>query len=285
MRDILNAWQQAFHRHHPKITFEPTLYGSGTGMAGIITGTSDLALMGRPVTPNEVIGFEWVFRYKPLQIQVLTGSLAQPDHSPALAVFVSTQNPLRGLSMQQLATLLGCPGQKSTPTTWAAAGVEGPWSARPVHAFLPDEESGTGAFLQQTLLGAGPEAPDRWNWNVVHEFRDTPEATASEQILQALRQDPNALAVATLAHPVSGTRVLPINGIAPTRDTLIAASYPLTRGVYIDINRKPGTPIAPRLAEFLRFILSPEGQRIAATEGGFLPLNPVRAAEQANLLQ
>jgi hypothetical protein len=59
MRDILTASQQAFHRYHPDTTFDDSLYGSGTGIAGIITSTSDLALMG-PVIPNEVIGFEWV---------------------------------------------------------------------------------------------------------------------------------------------------------------------------------------------------------------------------------
>lgn len=227
MAGVLTAWQQAFRRYHPDITFTQSLYGSGAGMAGIITGTSDLSLMGRPVTANEVIGFEWVFRYKPLQIQVLTGDLQQDEHSPALAVFVSSQNPLRSISKQQLIEILGCPGMPSGATTWASAGVTGPWASRPIHAYIPDEETGTGAFLQQTLLGLG----DRWNWSLVREFHDTPNQPWGAQTIAALRQDPNGLAISTLIHAASGAKLLQIDGLSPSRETLVSARYPLTRGV------------------------------------------------------
>src|SRR5260370_39790466 len=101
MRSTMTAWERAFRIYHPEITFQDTLLGTATSMAGIITSTSDLSLMGRPATVNEVIGFEWVFRVKPLGIQVMNGGLLAEGKTPALAVFVSRRNPVPQLNRAQ----------------------------------------------------------------------------------------------------------------------------------------------------------------------------------------
>jgi phosphate transport system substrate-binding protein len=103
--------------------------------------------------------------------------------------------------------------------------------------------------------------------------------------MEAFRRDPNGLAITSAVPSDLTLRVVSVNGIAPAPRAIIAGTYPLSRGVYIDINRKPGTPVAPRTAEFLRFILSPEGQAIAAREATFLPLNPSLAAQQRSKLE
>jgi phosphate transport system substrate-binding protein len=290
MSGVMKALQEGFRRHHPEITFQNTLYGSGTGMAGIITGVSELSLMGRPVTANEVIGFEWVYRYKPLQIQVMTGSLTKDDKTPALAVLVSARNPATQISMAQLAAILGCTGEMNRAPTWSMAGIGGAMADRPIHAYLYDSSTGTGAFLQQAVLGAD----DRWNWNIVREFKDVsrPDGTvyaAGQQIVDALRKDPKGIAVSTLGYAGPGVKALAVTAggfpVSPTRESLIADMYPLARGVYIDVNRKPGTALNAQVKEFLSFVLSEEGQQIVLQQGDYLPLSVKSAEEQLKKLE
>jgi len=295
MRDTMTLWENAFRKYHPEITFEDNLFGTATGMAGIITSTSDLSLMGRPVTVNEVIGFEWVFRVKPLGIQVMNGGLKGEGKSAALAVFVSRANPVQQISMAQLVTILGCPTNPQEPVTWQLAGAEGVWRSKPVHVFLYDDQTGTGQFLIQTVQGTATQRQgDCWNWEIVKEFKDRTRAggsvySASQQIVDSLKRDPGGLAISTLEYSVPTIKALPLVGtgaaVSLTRDNVVSASYPLTRGAYIYINRAKDKPVTPKVAEFLRFILSTEGQMLVQAQGDFLPLNPAAAAEQRKKLE
>lgn len=290
MGRTMAAWENAFRKYHPEITFEDTLLGSATGMAGIITGASDLTLMGRQVTTNEVIGFEWVHRVKPLGVQVMRGSLDTEGRSPALAVVVSRRNPLTSISMTQIATILGCPADATQPITWAMAGATGAWATHAVHGYLYDNQTGTGAFLMQTVQGK----KDCWNWSIVREFADQqrPDGSvypASQQIAEALERDSNGLAITTLTHMNARLKALPIRtDDAPVRltaSTVSDGSYPLGRGAYIYIRRAKDKLVDPAVAEFLRFILSPQGQQIVARVGEFIPLNPNTASSELEKLQ
>ena len=290
MRDTMTAWEQAFRKYHPEIAFEDTLRGTATSMAGIITNTSDLSLMGRPATVNEIIGFEWVFRVKPLGIQVMNGGLQGEGKSPALAVFVSRSNPAQQISVAQLAAILGCPANAKQPVTWGMAGAEGVWRDKPVHAFLYDDQTGTGAFLQQAVQGT----KDCWNWDIVREFKDKTRGDgsaypAAEQIVDALKRDPDGLAVSTLGYASPEVKALPLGGsgvaVPLTRGAVTGSSYPLARGVYIYINRAANKPVDPKVSEFLRFVLSDEGQALVQGQGDYLPLNPAVAAEQRKKLE
>ena len=290
MAGTMTAWEQAFRKYHPEITFEDTLLGTATGMAGIITSTSDLSLMGRPATVNEIIGFEWVFRVKPLGIQVMNGGMQGEGKSPALAAFVSRDNPIREISLAQLAAVLGCPANSKQPVTWAVAGVGGAWKDKRVHAYLYDNQTGTGAFLQQAV--EGPK--DCWNWDIVREFKDKTREDGStypagQQIADALKRDPDGLAISTLGYADAGIKALPLAGsgvaVALTSATVTAGSYPLARGLYVYINRAKDKPVDPKIAEFLRFVLSAEGQALVERQGDYLPLNATLAGEQRKKLE
>jgi phosphate transport system substrate-binding protein len=289
MRGTMTAWEQAFRKHHPEITFQDNLLGTATSMAGIITDTSDLSLMGRPATVNEVIGFEWVYRVKPLGIQVMNGSLKTEGRSPALAVLVSRNNPVQQISMAQLAAILGCPAD-AKPVTWAMAGATGTWSHRAVHAFVYDDQTGTGAFLQQAVLGTR----DCWNWEIVREFKDKARSNgtiypAAQQIADALKRDPDGLAVATLGFLGPQIKALPVSGeasaVALSPESVTAHTYPLARSVYIYIHRSKDQQVDPKVSEFLRFILSEEGQALVEQQGDFLKLNAGAAYAERKKLE
>ena len=58
----------------------------------------------------------------------------------------------------------------------------------------------------------------------------------------------------------------------PTRESLIARTYPLTRPIFACANQPPGQPFDPKVRDFLRFILGPKGQRVLSQGDGYLPL-------------
>jgi phosphate transport system substrate-binding protein len=229
-------------------------------------------------------------RAKPLGIQVMNGSLHAEGKTPALAVFVSRSNPVRQLSMSQLARILGCPVDPKEPVTWALAGAEGVWRNRRIHAFLYDDQTGTGAFLQRAIQGT----KDCWNWGIVREFKDTthPDGSAypaAQQIVDALKHDVDGLAISTLGYADPKIKALPLaaSGAAVplTRETVTSCSYPLGRGVYVYINRGKDQPVDPKVKEFLRFILSREGQALVQNQDDYLPLDSTTAQEQWKKLE
>jgi phosphate transport system substrate-binding protein len=237
------------------------------------------------------MGFEWVHRAKPVGIQVMNGSLKQEGNTPALAVLVSRTNPVKALSIAQLARILGCPANPKQPVTWAVAGAQGAWAGKPIHAYVYDNQTGTGSFLQNAIL----RDADCWNWDIVREFKDSthPDSSpypAAEQTINALKHDPQGIAISTLAY--SNVEVKPLAVSVPlTGEAILAGTYPLARQVYIYVSpsaQPPGSSgsASDRITrEFLRFILSPEGQAIVEREGQFLPLSAETARQQLKLLQ
>jgi phosphate transport system substrate-binding protein len=91
------------------------------------------------------------------------------------------------------------------------------------------------------------------------------------------------------ARGIKGIKMLAIaprgggRAVMPSEASFRNRTYPLVRNIYVYFDRKPGTELAPRFKEFMRFILSPEGQQIAA-EAGYLPLPQKMIEEQLQKL-
>ena len=284
MTAVVARWSVAFQKQHPRVRIETHLTGSDTGMAMLYTGKADLALLGRSPTLSEIQAFEWIFRYKPAQVEILTGSLDQAGKSPAPVLFVHRDNPLASLTLAQLDAIFGTEHRLAPADirTWGQLGLTGEWADKPIHLYAPDAMSGTGRFFRHVVLNDSR----MMNWAQLTEFsdRDVPrEAThdAGRQIIAALARDRYGLAVVSFAFASDQVKPVAVETVSATRDTLIARQYPLTRTVSACFNRKPGTPADPLVLEFLRYILSREGQREVTPGDGYLPLTPDQAAEQA----
>jgi phosphate transport system substrate-binding protein len=146
-------------------------------------------------------------------------------------------------------------------------------------------KTGTGVFLLNALQGRS----QKMNWPIVHEFHDLRHddgstTTAAARTADALRADPDGLAVSTLRNAGPTIKALPFEGILPTPATLIDSAYPLTRATFAFLNRPPNQPPPQPVSEFLRFVFSPEGQSLVTGQPGFLPLSSTIAAEQAAAL-
>lgn len=291
LADRVTYWANAFQQQHPGVRVETHLTGSDTGMAALDTGKADLALLGRSPTLIEIQAFEWIFHYKPTQVDVLTGSLDRPGRSPALVVFGHRDNPLRSLTLAQLEAIFGTEHRRSSSNlrTWGELGLTGEWANHAITLYAPDAMSGTGRFFRSVALGDSR----MMNWEALTEFADSSKPDrphdAARQILTALGKDRYGLAVASLGSADDRVRPLALAadvGSAPvfaTRDTLVARKYLLTRAVTACCNRAPGAPLDPVVHEFLRFVLSPDGQQDRGD--GYLPLATADAARERARLE
>ena len=291
---VVARWSDGFTQSHPGVRIEAHLTGSDTGMAFLYTGKADVVLLGRSPTPSESQAFEWIFRYKPAQLEVLTGSLDRAGRSPAPVLFVHRDNPLTQLSLAQLDAIFGTEHRflPADLRTWGQLGLTGEWADKPINLYGPDAMSGTGRFFRHVVLNDSR----MMNWSRYTEFADTaptvkPSHDAGRQTLAALAKDRYGLAIASLGFANDQVRALSLavgGGGAPvtaTRDNLISHRYPLTRGVTACFNRKPDVAPPALVAEFLRYILSEAGQQVIGQGEGYLPLDATQAAAAARQLK
>ena len=298
MAGLLKLWEQGFKKYHPTVLFDDKLQGSGSGMYGIELRIADMALMGRPIIPFERYGtYERGWSY-PIEIEVATGSHATPHKSPAFAIFVHKDNPLTKLTMKQLDGIFGAQrgggwvalhwdetaarGPEGNIRTWSQLGVKGPLADQPIHVYgPPNRGAGEVSPFEMRVFGGGRI------WN--EDLREFPDRA---QMIAELSRDPLGIAYAALGQGTSGVKPLSIAATAAgpyvelTRASVADRRYPLTRSVYIyyaidnpkaEITETRGDP---RVKEFLRYILSKQGQEDVAKEGSYLPLTPAVAAEQ-----
>lgn len=282
LRPLLDRWASGFQRVHPAIRIEAHLTGTDVGMAALYTGKADLALAGREASANEAKAFEWIHRYKPSPVEVATG-FETPGRSPALVACVNAANPLSQLTLAQLDAIFSHERLQGFPraiVTWGDLGLTGEWAAKPINLYTFDTESGSGRFFRGAVL----KDSRKLNWERLTEFSDTATRAshdAARKIFAALARDRYGLAVASGRVPPS-VKVLALP-VEPTREAIASRRYPLARAVHAYFNAKPGTALDAPLADFLRFVLSEEGQRLAG-EGDYLPLDSANAARQRETL-
>ncbi len=294
MRAVVARWQQGFSRKHRGVTIVAAPIGTDGAMAGLYTGRADIALMGREATASEVQAFEWIYRYKPARIEIMNGSLAAPEKSPALVVFVHPDNPLSKLTLAQLDAIFGHEHRRGLEPirTWGQLGLGGEWADRPIDLYGPDTTSGIGIFFRHAALNDSRNL----NWDRMREFSDEkgPGGTvrsASRRIVDALAGDRFGIAVATLgfAGPQVKALALSVDERGPfvnaTRESVESRTYPLARTAFALFKRPPGKAVDPLIQEFLTYILSDEGQAEVGREGEYLRLPAGVAREQLRTLE
>jgi len=293
MGNLVLRWEAGYLRTHPAARFENKLMGSDTGLAGLYTETADIAFLGRDITSVEVMAFAWVYRYKPEGFPVMHGSLSGPGQSPALAVIVRRDNPIASLTLAQLDRIFSCaPRHGGAPVrSWSELDASAGVPPGPIMAYARAVDSGTAAFFRDHVMRGGR----KWAWERLTEFSDRPGPDGSvddadRQIAEAVAANPAGIGISTLRYVDARVRVVPVSGdeggppVAPTAAAIVAGRYPLARTIFAYVNRGPSRPLDPRVAEFLRYVLSTAGRSDVAAEGSFLPLSsPDAIREQARL--
>ncbi len=291
---LVRAWERDFRRYQPGVRFENHLVGTAAAIGSLYTGRGDLALMGREIWPPEIRAFREVFGYPPTGVDVVTGSLDVRNRDYALVVFVHRGNPIRGLTLGQLRAIFGVQHgpQARAIRTWGDLGLRGVWRERPIHLYGLALSRGFARFFEQKVF----DGSRLWRPSL-REFRDLKgsrggASDGGQRMLDAMAHDPEAIGYAGLLYHNAEVRPVALAAhrggafLYPTRETVMSHAYPLTRLVAIYLNKPPHRAVAPKLREFLRFVLSRQGQREVVRYGhGYLPVLAPCAARQLQKLR
>ena len=304
--NLLRLWEAGFMKQHGAIRFSDYLLGTSIAITGLVTGAADVGMMGHEIWRPDLKAFYGFFGYEPLEIMFATGSYNVPGATPGVGIFVNKRNPISKLTLKQLDGILGTQrtggwrglhwtteaarsAQKNI-RTWGQLGLTGEWAEQPIHLFGIDATlSNWSGLIQKVVFKGG----DKWN-PALHEIvRGGVEVPSDVQIVNAVAEDRFALGFSFMQVIDKNPQVKPLalaakeGGpyIEPTKQTFYDRTYPLTNSVYIYLNRPPGRPLPPRVKEFMRFILSREGQQAVAEDRSYLPLTAEAAREQLRKLE
>lgn len=272
MEDLLNKLNALFVKSHPGTKFTMLLKGSSTGIGGLTAGVSAFAPMGREAWPTDLSGFREAFGYEPFDVHIGYDGYSRPKHKHPPAIYVNAKNPLAGLSLAQIGRVFtsGSPG--GDITHWSQLGLKGAWAHRAIHLYGPRDEGGLATSIRYTLLGKRPFA---------RSYEAFPKLA---EVVAAVASDPYGIALVGFfdSTAVPEVKLVPLataDGAAfslPSAENVQAGHYPLTPQLHIYVNRAPGKPLDPFVKEYLRLVLSAEGQALIGAEKdgdeAYLPL-------------
>lgn len=277
------GWIQLFRQHHPQVEATIEARSSLTAAPALTSGLAHVAPIAREFLPSELEVFRQRHGYDPLLVRVASGSFATNNRSHALAVYVHRDNPLRQLTLAQLDAVFSTSRRRGHPedvTVWGDLGLTGEWANRPITIYSMRRPNGIVNFFQLRVLAGGEFKP------TIHERGNTNDKVALAAVVESIANDPGAIGFAGFGHAAPGVRALALAAagagpaVAGTPETVADHSYPLARWVYLAVNKPPGQPLEPTVREFLRLVLSRDGQQIVARDEAFLPLSGAVAAEE-----
>lgn len=289
MAGVANRWAEGFARFHPGAKVEAKLMGSDTAIPGLYSGKADIALMGRENNITDDNGFSRLKQYKFTRLELMNGSLDVPGKSDALVAFVHRDNPLARLTLAELDAIVGCERRRGAGPilTWGELGLGGEWARQPIRVHTYDAGTGKGIYFQHVVM----RDSRKMNWARIIEYADKRNhdrsvQRAGRQIVDAVQSDRFALGVSGARFATHGVKAVALaregggEYYPPSRDTLIARTYPLGRSTYAFVDVPPGKAMDPKVREFLRYVLSREGQGDVERDRGYLPLSASVLAEQ-----
>lgn len=275
---LVLAWIERFKSYYPNVSIEIAKpYAGSLGMLEVIDETFDFVFVSRELKPTDISSFEEKFGHKPFSTAVAGGSYRHYGFLDAMGFFVHVDNPLDRLSFDQIDAIFSSTRHRGGKaiTTWGDLGLGGEWRDRPINLYGIEPWNGFEEFVRQRALSVGEQRGEwREDINFSHVVFPLAEQVAA---------DPNGLGYTGLAYVTRGVKMLPISAetggdyVAPSYDNVANASYPLSRLIYFNTNKNPGSPLPPVLDELVRFLLSGEGQQVVLDQAIYLPLRSWQA--------
>ena len=259
MNNLMALWLEEFKKYYPMVNIQIEGKGSSTAPPALIEGTAQFGPMSRKMKAKEVDAFESKYGFKPTTIRTSLD---------ALAVFVQKDNPLDCLDLEQLDAIFSKTRKRNYPediTTWGQLGLTGEWANKPISIYGRNSASGTYGFFKDHVLDKG-------------DYKDTvKEQPGSASVVQGITEDKYGIGYSGIGYKTSGVKVLKLSEKKGSTcydgeyDNVISGKYPLSRYLYINIVKYPNKPLDPMVKEFLKFVLSYEGQQVVIKDG-YLPL-------------
>lgn len=271
LANLMTLWAEAFKRVYPNVNIQIQAAGSSTATPALVADTAGLGPMSRKMKNNELEAFEREHGYKPTAVPVAID---------ALALFVHKDNPLKGLDIPQVDAIFTntrrCGGKPVK--TWADLGVKGSLAKKPIQLYGRNSVSGTYGYFKKNALCKG-------------DFRNNVnEQPGSASVVQSVSTSLNAIGYSGVGYKTTGVRALPLarkagkKFVAVTAENALSGKYPLSRFLYIYVNKVPNQPLPLLEREFLKLVLSSSGQETVKKDG-YIPLPPDVALRSLDLLK
>jgi phosphate transport system substrate-binding protein len=269
LNNLMTFWSEKFKQFYPNVNIQVEGKGSSTAPPALISATAQLGPMSRAMKQKEIDAFESKFGYKPTPVRVAVD---------ALAVFVNKDNPIKGLNLEQIDALFSKArrrGHKEV-NTWGDLGVTGNWAERPISIYGRNSASGTYGFFKKLVLKKG-------------DYKDeVKEQPGSASVVQSVSVDPFSAGYSGIGYKTSSVRALPLaesgtSFLEPSAENALTGEYPLARFLYIYVNKAPGKPLDPLTQEFVKMILSKEGQEVVI-KGGYFPIANAVTSEDLQMI-
>ncbi|KJR37608.1 phosphate ABC transporter substrate-binding protein [Vibrio navarrensis] len=251
---MTTLWVEEFKSLYPNINAQVQASGSSTAPPALTEQTAQFGPMSRPMRLRELEAFERAHGYKPTALRVAID---------AIGIFVHQDNPVEGLNFQQLDAIfsatLRC-GARDFAGNWAELGIDAEWAKRNIQLFGRNSVSGTYGYFKKNAL-CGGDFKNRVN-----------EQPGSASVVQSVASTISGVGYSGVGYRVAGVRLIPIakegrDYIQPTRQNIVTGIYPLSRYLYVYVNKHPSRPLSPIEAEFIRFIYSAQGQALVEKDG------------------
>ena len=308
--------EEGFRKYHPDVKFDNKLGSTFIAMAGLYADRADIAPMGRRATSDELQAYQRVFNALPLEIAMATGSYDVAGWTFALAIFVHKDNPLANLTIEQLDGIFGAQrtggavgnewdpaaarGAEKNIRTWGQLGLKGMWAKQPINVYGYNLNYHFPRDFSEKVMKGGY----KWNERMKEYTNAVRAATGSEsgkdfatllgageQMIAAVEKDPYGITYTGMLYKTLNVKAVALSEnsrgpfIAPTLETVQDRRYPLSREVYYYLNRAPGKAVDPLVAEYVRFVLSREGQEAVQRDGKYLPMTAEIVREQLKKLE
>jgi phosphate transport system substrate-binding protein len=285
LKVLVEKWFEKFKTYHPEVslTISPPYAGS-LGAIELVKGDLDFVFVSRELKPDDMKDFHAKFGYAPLSVPVSGGSYRHFGALDAIAFYVNKDNPLEKITFDQLDAMYSSTHHRGSKpiTRWGDLGLTGEWADKPVKLYGIKPWNGFEEFVRQRVLGVGDQRGE-WREDITFEKTVFPMA-------KNIANDRYGIGYSGLAYIDAGVKVLPViekadgAALAPTYENVALATYPLSRLTFFNTNKAPGKPLDPALDEFLRFILSREGQQVVLDQASYIPLRENQAHGSRALL-
>ncbi|MEM0514125.1 phosphate ABC transporter substrate-binding protein PstS family protein [Pseudoalteromonas sp. YIC-827] len=259
LANMMTFWAEEYKRIYPNVNIQIQAAGSSTAPPALTEGTANFGPMSRKMKSKEIEAFEKRHGYKPTEIRVAID---------ALAVFVHKDNPIEGLRIDQVDAIFSSTrkcGAAEEVNRWGDVGLEGDWTAKDIQLYGRNSVSGTYGYFKKKALCKG-------------DFRNNVnEQPGSASVVQSISSSVNAIGYSGIGYKTSGVRTVPLakkgdKFVDATLDNVATGKYPLSRFLYVYVNKHPNKPLAPIDAEFIKMVLSQTGQTIVEKDG-YVPLS------------
>jgi phosphate transport system substrate-binding protein len=266
LANLMTLWAEEYKSFYPNINIQIQAAGSSTAPPALAEGTANIGPMSRKMKGEEIAAFEEKYGYKPTAIPVAID---------ALAVFAHKDNPIKGLSIDQVDAIFSSTrkcGAADNIASWGDLGLTGEWARKDIQLFGRNSVSGTYGYFKEKGLCKG-------------DFKSSVnEQPGSASVVQSITQSLNGIGYSGIGYKTTGVRALPLakagsdKYVEATSEAAISGEYPLARFLYVYVNKHPNEEMTPLEGEFIKLVLSKQGQKVVVKDG-YIPL-PAKVAEK-----